>query len=111
MIDGRRVEFADGSGQPVGQPCIDLDRDHLRSAAGPTSGAQARTHFHNKVVSRHVRHPHDPLDGIRIDDEVLTPLLGGANIEFGDAAKIGGTQESALVRTRNSFSRFTHSSQ
>ena len=83
-------------GERLGKDGVDLHRDHVCPRREKTKGEAAQTgaHLEHDVVVAHTREAHDAADGVGIDDEVLAPLLGGADPPaIGDAAQVTGTEQ------------------
>ena len=96
----RRLQLRDGVREGRGQGRVDLDRGDVGDLGQQREGqrAETRTDLDDDVVGPDAGQPHDPPDRVGVDDEVLAPLLGGAQAEAGgevtdprSAQKLRGT--------------------
>jgi hypothetical protein len=73
----------DGVRQGGSQDGVDLEGDDRAHRGKECQGqrAEPRAHLDDDVVRPHARDPHDALDRVAVDDEVLPPLLGRADPE------------------------------
>ena len=73
-----------GGRQPGGEPLVDLDRDDACADIEQREGQrpQPGPDLHDHVVGSDARLADDAPHGVRVDDEVLSALLGGPQVEL-----------------------------
>ena len=70
-------------------------------------GPKSRPHFQHNVVGRETCSANDALNGVRIGDEVLTPLLGWANLHFrGQRADVAAAEQARHYQSPKARSVF-----
>ena len=95
-LPGPRRHRLDRRGQLAGEDRVDLDGDDVPGLLEDREGerAEPRTDLDDRVGLADLCGADDPSDGVRVDDEVLPPLLRRADAEpGGDLPEVGRAEE------------------